>query len=215
MVAASLPLQMSSPQFPTMAKAPLYLKQSLIFPYQQGLLFIAALRQAGLSWDKIRAVYEDPPKSTEQILHPKKYYAVRDEPSSVALPESLLPGFKTRWSGATGEFHARQLLLQSLPTADAIKGADGWDGDQTVVLSNGAKHVSLTYSVWDSNDDADDFAIKLRRVTQLDKGKKKRRNASLHLVQTGSVVVYAFSADSELCHRAVNAAIKTAKVNRR
>ena len=39
-----------------MASAPDYLKQSLIFPYQQGLLFVAALRQAKLSWDEIRGL---------------------------------------------------------------------------------------------------------------------------------------------------------------
>ncbi|MBV71703.1 MAG: hypothetical protein CMH52_10220 [Myxococcales bacterium] len=215
MVAASLPMQMSSNQFPTMAKAPLYLKQSLIFPYQQGLLFVSALRQSGLSWTKIREVYKDPPRSTEQILHPKKYYSNRDHPSSVELPDNLIPGFKVRWSGATGEFHARQLLLQKLPTTDAISGAEGWDGDQTVVLSDGARHVSLTYSVWDSVDDARDFAKKLRQVVQ---GAKKSRSGAAvhsHLQQTNDIVVYAFSKDGELSRKAVKLALKTAKVERR
>ncbi|MEE2757651.1 MAG: hypothetical protein VYA30_13430 [Myxococcota bacterium] len=215
MVAASLPLQMSSNQFPTMAKAPLYLKQSLIFPYQQGLLFVSALRQAGLSWSKIRDVYKDPPQSTEQILHPKKYYSTRDVPSTVKLPDNLMPGFTVRWSGATGEFHARQLLLQKLPATDAISGADGWDGDQTFVLSDGTRHVSVTYSVWDSGADARDFANKLKQVSQLSKTKKSGSTAHFHSVQTDEVVAYAFSRDKELSKRAVELALEKAQVERR
>ena len=215
MVAASLPMQMSSGQYPTMASAPDYLKQSLIFPYQQGLLFVAALRQAKLSWNDIRAVYRDPPASTEQILHPKKYYEQKDHPSIVKLPHDLLKGFKAAWFGATGEFHARQLLLQRLETVDAINGASGWDGDYTVVLTKGDERVTLTYSVWDSSAEAKEFESALKRVF-MSNDKSKTAGTLMPITELrGRTFVYAFSKDEALARRAIASSFEKTSVEMR
>lgn len=154
-VAAALPMQMASPDFPVMAAAPDYLKQSLIFPYQMGLLFVGALRQAGWSWDKVRTVYADPPASTEQILHPERYIT-RDVPSVVTL-DGVLPGYTRGWEGTLGEFHLRQLLLSGLDQLVAEAHAAGWDGDFTALAQKGDQAVTITVSQWDSAADAADF----------------------------------------------------------
>ena len=211
MIAASLPMQMSSPQYPTMAAAPPYMKQSLIFPYQQGFLFVAALRNAGMSWDRMRDVYRDPPASTEQILHPKKYYPKRDLPSKVQLPTPLFPGFKRTWSGVAGEFHARQLLLSALPIGEAVSGAEGWDGDETIVSTKGDKQVALTLSTWDSTDDASDFAEALKSKND----KSAKTGVTLVIKQDEMNVIYAFSKDAQLANDAVVRAQQDGKVNRR
>ena len=215
MVAASLPMQMSSGQYPTMASAPDYLKQSLIFPYQQGLLFVAALRQAKLSWDEIRAVYQDPPSSTEQILHPKKYYAKKDQPSAVKVPHDLLKGFKAEWFGATGEFHARQLLLQRLETVDAIEGASGWDGDYTVVLTKGDARVTLTHSVWDSAAEAREFARALKQTFKPTGQTKAPKTLSPVMELRDRTLVYAFSKDEALARSAIAKSFEKTSVEMR
>ena len=120
MIAASLPMQMSSPQHPVMAAAPDYMKQSLIFPYQQGFLFVAALRSAGTSWARIRDVYRDPPQSTEQILHPKKYHPVRDLPSTVSLPETVLSGMKRTWTGVAESFTPDSCCWRDFPSQSPL-----------------------------------------------------------------------------------------------
>jgi hypothetical protein len=210
MIAASLPMQMSSPQFPVMASAPDYLKQSMIFPYQQGLMFVAALRQGGQSWDDVRQVYADPPASTEQILHPERYFKDRDQPSVVTISEPVIPSFVRTWEGVSGEFHARQLLLGPLSVSDATDAAAGWDGDYTVLETRGAEAYVLTCSTWDTAADAKVFAQALERAHVARKTRSK-----LMVVLAGTELNYAFASTRKLAAKALSAANLKARVKRR
>ena len=210
-IAASLPMQMASPQFPVMAVAPDYLKQSMIFPYQQGLLFVAALRQSGMSWADVRKVYADPPASTEQILHPERYIE-RDAPSVVELPEApLVDGFERTWDGTSGEFHHRQLLLPFMSTPDAIAGASGWDGDMTVLETSGERAYVVIRSTWDTAEAATGFAEALRAAHQ----KRKAPTPTLIVTNQGTEVGVVWSEDAALARQALDAAMKSARVERK
>jgi hypothetical protein len=211
MVATSLPLQMSSAQFPIMASAPDYLKQSLIFPYQRGLLFVAALRQGGRTWDDIRKVYDDPPASSEQILHPEKYWPNRDTPSVVKLPAPLWPGFARGWEGTAGEFHFQQMLLGHLEVAEAAEAAAGWDGDHTVLETSGEQAVAVTLSTWDTPEDAAAFEAALRRVYDA----RKAPRPALVTERDGTTFAFAFSADAALARKAVDTARAQGAIERR
>lgn len=211
LIATSLPMQMASPEFPVMAVAPDYFKQSLIFPYQQGLLFIAALRQGGMDWPAVRQVYADPPESTEQILHPERYFRERDRPSTVELPKPLLPGFDRPWDGVAGEFHARQILLTALPLPEAIDGATGWDGDYTVLETQGEQAVAVSRSTWDTAADAEQWVAMLRRVDV----KRAVPKPTLVIEHAATEVSAAWSTDPALAATAAKAAMTQAKVERR
>ena len=80
----SKPATMGSGEFPALAKAPLYLQETLLFPYTQGLAFqhavIEKLGKAGFS-----GVFTDPPRTTQQILHPEHYFSRRGA-ESLELP---------------------------------------------------------------------------------------------------------------------------------
>jgi hypothetical protein len=52
------------------------------FPYSDGPPFVAAQRRAG-GWAAVDALYQRPPQSTEQIIHPDRYPA--DEPQNVSV----------------------------------------------------------------------------------------------------------------------------------
>lgn len=210
MVAASLPMQMANPQFPVMASAPDYLKQSLIFPYQQGFLFVAALRQGGLSWADIRKVYDDPPASTEQLLHPEKYYKNRDLPSTVTIRKPMIHSYVRTWEGVSGEFHARQLLLGALPAAEAAEAAAGWDGDYTVLETRGAEAYVVTCSTWDTPEDAKAFAEALVKAHD-----KRGRGGRLATVLRGTELNYAFATSRKLALDALSAANLMTTVERR
>src|SRR5712692_8828545 len=68
---------------PTLQKAPPFLKDALMFPYLGGLTFSAAvMRNTG--WSTLPALFEKPPVSTQQILHPALYKSAKT-PSSVPL----------------------------------------------------------------------------------------------------------------------------------
>ena len=60
----------------SLREAPPILSESLIFPYLRGMVFCASLTNEG-GWKALNEAYENPPQSTEQILHPEKY---RDQP---------------------------------------------------------------------------------------------------------------------------------------
>jgi hypothetical protein len=53
-------------------------------PYSDGPAFVEHHREAG-GWSAVNAMYDDPPASTEQVIHPEKYGA--DEPQTVSVPD--------------------------------------------------------------------------------------------------------------------------------
>ena len=53
-------------------------------PYSDGPAFVQAIREEG-GWDAVDAVYENPPESTEQTIHPEKYGV--DSPTNVSVPD--------------------------------------------------------------------------------------------------------------------------------
>ena len=120
---------------PTLQKAPPFLKDALIFPYLGGLTFSAAvMKNAG--WAALPGLFEKPPVSTQQILHPALYRAGKT-PTSVTLPplEKLLGG---NWSkldeNIMGEFGWKEVLKQFLDDDRAKTLAAAWDGDRYIVF---------------------------------------------------------------------------------
>ncbi|MFC7156031.1 Hvo_1808 family surface protein [Halomarina halobia] len=51
-------------------------------PYSDGPPFVQSIREDG-GWEAVNAVYENPPASTEQTIHPKKYGV--DQPTNVSV----------------------------------------------------------------------------------------------------------------------------------
>ena len=66
-------------------KAPRALRESLIFPYQDGEKWVNALYKRG-GWNDVSQAFTTLPQSTEQILHPEKYFA-HEAPVMVMLPD--------------------------------------------------------------------------------------------------------------------------------
>ena len=116
---------------PTLQKAPPFIKDALIFPYLGGLTFSAAiLRDTG--WSGLAGLFERPPVSTQQILHPALYRAGKD-PQRVTLPsiEKLLgSGWSKLDENVMGEFGWKEVLKQFLDDTRAKTLAAAWDGDR-------------------------------------------------------------------------------------
>ena len=122
---------------PTLQKAPPFLKDALIFPYIGGLTFSAAvLRNTG--WAALSAVFEKPPVSTQQILHPGLYRSGKI-PATVTLPrvEKLLGDHWSKLDENTmGEFGWKEVLKQFLDSDRAKNLAAAWDGDRYAVFEH-------------------------------------------------------------------------------
>jgi len=80
-------------------QAPRVLRESLLFPYQEGLNWTRALYKQG-GWKQVSDAFQTLPQSTEQVLHPEKYFA-HEAPVKVALPDitSLLNAGSAKTSG--------------------------------------------------------------------------------------------------------------------
>src|SRR2546423_141246 len=77
-------------------KAPRALRDTLLFPYNQGSTWVLELYKRG-GWDAVSNAYASAklPKSTEQILHVEKYFA-GEEPQKVALKD-ISTALGKRW----------------------------------------------------------------------------------------------------------------------
>jgi len=130
------------------------------FPYREGRRFADALFQAG-GWEIINYAYTDPPRSTEQVLHPQRYLEERDRPADVVVPD-LSTVLGEDWSAllrdTLGEFVIGLYLDETLPEEMAWQAADGWGGDTFVVWEREDGHRVLVWrTVWDSTAEAAEF----------------------------------------------------------
>lgn len=144
--------------YPTFDAAPRALQQLLLFPYVEGSGFVRETLARG-GWNAVDRLYRDPPASTEQILHPDRYFEARDEPRAVSLPpDAASPAGLSE--GSWGEFGTRLALAATLAdTALAVVAASGWDGDRYGLWrdpSGVTRYVWVT--LWDSPEIAERFA---------------------------------------------------------
>ncbi len=141
---------------------PAILRESLLFPYSQGLSFVQGLQVQG-GWKAVDAAFANPPASTEQVMHPEKY-ASGEGPIAVTLPKDLATQLGTGWTtgleDSFGEFQMGVWLKQntSISAADAKAAAAGWGGDRVAVVNgpDGAWGVVLR-TAWDTPTDATEF----------------------------------------------------------
>jgi hypothetical protein len=146
---------MSSPsdasgQFPVYENAPLYLRQTLVFPYTKGMLFQNAVFQRDGQYS-FAEVFQKPPLSTQQIIHPEKYFQ-GVKPTDPDLPDKHLPhGYKGLVGGSLGELEHEILLEQYSGKEAAEEIAPHWRGSNFELSENKKLgRVVLLYSVeWD------------------------------------------------------------------
>ena len=116
------------PTAPQRDAAPAVIRESMLFPYQEGLRFVRALYQQG-GWDAVNRAYRDPPDSTEQVLHPERYLGDRDRPQAVEVADlsgRLGGGWRSGVGLSFGELDARLLLQGELAvTAAGAAAASG------------------------------------------------------------------------------------------
>jgi hypothetical protein len=103
---------------PMLPGVPDVLRDHLLVPYLAGRDFVRALH-ARAGWDSVRRAWDDPPRSTEQVLHPEKYVA-REEPRAVRRGAAPRHG-RLLQEGVLGE-----ALLRTLLGPGGERGAAGW-----------------------------------------------------------------------------------------
>ncbi|MCS6818193.1 MAG: hypothetical protein N0A16_03555 [Blastocatellia bacterium] len=148
--------------------APAAVRESLLFPYTYGTAFVQYLVRRE-SWTRVSRAYADPPDSTEQILHPEKFFS-RDRPIRIRLNEirSLLGrSVRKRMADRNGEFGYRLILQEYVDKRTAERAAEGWEGDQFALYEDARTgHLILVHlSTWESEAEAREFADAYGRRT--------------------------------------------------
>ena len=136
--------------------APPVIREALLFPYQHGERFARSIFTSG-GITVLNRAYQDPPTSTEQILHPSKYLNRRDDPTAVEMPNlaaAMGSGWKAIEGGGVGEFDVQLLVDQFLSGGDARDAAAGWDGGRYAATQSSAGTVVAVQTVWDSESEA-------------------------------------------------------------
>jgi hypothetical protein len=147
---------------PLLKKAPPFIKDSLMFPYFDGLRFCMSVLRTG-GWGGFDAVFAKPPANTQQIMHPDLYRGgIVPPPIKVDLPDDV-PG--TNWNkleeNSMGEFGWKEVLKQFLDEGRASKLAFGWNGDDYATFEQkDTKHLMLfTRTRFNSEEMANRFFL--------------------------------------------------------
>lgn len=162
--------------YPVFSKAPLYIRRTLMFPYEEGQRF----QQAVFLKDGQQAfadVFTHPPVTTAQIIHPDRYFQ-KVGATAPGLPKPL-PHSKAFVSGTLGELDQQILLRQytDLMSADAIaprlKGASYRIDEE----KSGRRQMLLYASEWADEDSAARYFDAYQQVLR---GKWKQIDVSTH-----------------------------------
>ncbi len=89
----------SMADYPVLKGSPLYIQQSLLFPYTEGTLFFDAVYKK-MGKRAFSAVFTDAPCDSAQIIHPERYFA-HEKPSTPELPK-LASSSRERADGRIG-----------------------------------------------------------------------------------------------------------------
>lgn len=162
--------------FGTDNQIPEVIKETLIFPYLHGISFVQTFRKSH-PWKEFLKLYQDPPTSSEQILHPAKYFDTRDHPVTVEI-DAFSDLFSRNWeeidTNVLGELLISLVVKQFAEEEIARLAGEGWGGDQyklfearTVgVDENPENLLFLHFSTWDSPKDAMEFFLAYRQVIE-------------------------------------------------
>jgi hypothetical protein len=145
-------VQQQQGAMPVFARAPLIIRQSLIFPYLDGAEFMHW-------WESSRHADTLPygprmPVSTEQILHPERYER-GDGPVALGFVD---PG--GIYEDVLGESEIR-VLIATLAGSDEVQTVVpiGWGGDRFRVYDTSGGPALIWYLVWDDQRSRDRFHV--------------------------------------------------------
>jgi hypothetical protein len=149
--------------------APEALREMSVFPSVAGYKFMMSFRKWN-ALEEANKLYSDFPRSTEQLLHPEKYLAQRDDPTIVEsqpLPGLLPVPWKSVYTNVLGEFSLYLVLNSFIERRKAGQATEGWDGDHLELFEHPDGNLALVLrSVWDAEEDAREFAAAYSDLVQ-------------------------------------------------
>lgn len=150
--------EVASEQF---KQAPRALRESLLFPYEEGSAWATQLYKRG-GWEMVSQAFDKLPQSSEQILHADKYFAY-EAPQKLTLPDfksALGPTWKRLDYDVNGEWGCYLILDEFLnDSSESKQAAAGWGGDRFALYETGKpdEFFVAQLTAWDTPVDAREF----------------------------------------------------------
>lgn len=145
-------IRQNNESMPLFSRAPFVIQETLLFPYLSGAELIRRAKEKKPNANFL----QDVPASTEQVVHPERFFESRDDPTDITLPPPRVG--KVAYENNLGEFETRLLLYEWLKDQSAaIRGAAGWDGDRYQLIDLGRGEALAWLTIWDSSVDAAEF----------------------------------------------------------
>ncbi|MEM2585000.1 MAG: hypothetical protein QXU42_04035 [Thermoproteota archaeon] len=158
------------------------------FPYEYGLRFVKALYSEG-GWQRVNCAYDNFPTTTEQIMHPEKYFI--NETSIPTEAPTVLGDWQMIRSERFGEYFILVMLERWVSSTEATKVAGGWGGDNFTYYEHGDDYLFTWNITWDSVNDASEFDASfqemMRRVgaEEMDKDIWKKYERKYSMIRKG------------------------------
>ena len=205
-----------------LVKAPPYFT-TLVASYMCGMHFVRRgemvlvpdpSKDKGVGADVLKAL-KDPPTSSEQILHPEKYWdkSKRDDPVMVSDEDvqKLVerPGTYVVHKDTAGELlcaivtapaeRELNIMLMHLPSFWTNEAATGWGGDRFYLLAKGPDQKKagadlrglrgVWITLWDTHNDRDEF------LEDYEYQRKIASRTAFKLGRRGAIFLFGFDAD--------------------
>jgi len=142
-------------------QAPRALRESLLFPYEEGSAWATQLYKRG-GWEMVSQAFTKLPQSSEQILHADKYFSY-EAPQKITLPDfkiMLGPSWKRIDYDVNGEWGCYLILDEFLNNqAESKQASAGWSGDRFALYETGKpdEYFVAQLTAWDTPADAREF----------------------------------------------------------
>jgi hypothetical protein len=162
---------------PESGGTPLALSLPLMFQYTQGTRFVAeAWRRGG--WASVDALYQDPPKSSQQIIDPTLYFDHRTPPLAITIDgyQQILGDWKKVDDDTFGELLIKVILERNLPVNSPLPKElpPLWRGDHVVALENNHSLTLLWLLAFGDASAAQQFAVSYGAILNNLKGEHDR-----------------------------------------
>ncbi len=131
------------------------------FQYRYGLEFVETLYAHG-GWVAVNEAYENPPNTTEQIMHPEKYFA--HENALIVKAASVIGDWNLTKKDSFGEYFIFVMLDNLISESNARVAAEGWGGDIFNYYESDDDFFFTWNIVWDSSEDAYEFYVTFQEM---------------------------------------------------
>ncbi|MCD6312284.1 MAG: hypothetical protein J7L79_00540, partial [Thaumarchaeota archaeon] len=141
-----------------------------LFPYIYGEPFVKYVYER-YGWSGVNKLYQNPPTSTAQILHPEKYLGGWC-PRRVEPPPPPGEGWTLVLQDVMGEFFIRQVLRSHLSGIEANRSAEGWAGDVLQIYERDGVYMLRWKILWESRSEAMEFLSSFKHILSVVEAEK-------------------------------------------